>query len=226
MEKRSKYDTDPLDPEFLKRTNEIRGETGDTTVTLHGKLKEQAEERRESPTLRYADPPPISYPSVFIPPKEPPIYQPPIHSAATTTLNDSISGIPSPRNLSKLGIPENIASALPYIPLFLGAIISIIELLLLPREEVKTRTHAAQGLTLHIAILLIGLMFRGAGFLTYYSLGWISWLFVALCGWAFWFSSFGFLIYFMWKVWNGKDQPIKSLSEQSQWINQHFEPIK
>src|SRR3712207_1105629 len=71
-EKRSKYDTDPLDPEFVKRTEE----------NLWGAARAPRPEERdpsarpsvtEEPTRRFDEQMTDSYPSVFVPPA----YQPP-----------------------------------------------------------------------------------------------------------------------------------------------------
>jgi hypothetical protein len=221
-EKRTKYDTDPLDPDFLRRTNEIRDET-DETVTLNGKLPHQHPSRvtEQTPTMRYADSIPESYPSVFAPPHEPPMYQPPTQSNFSPN-----SYTTPPGGLSKLGVSENVASMLPYTPLYIGAIVAIVELFLLPRTEVKTRSHASQGLALHLVILFIGLAFSGASFLAYHSLGSFSWFIVSLCGWLFSVSAFCYLIYSMWLVWKGKDTTIQFVSNFAKWINQHLDPIK
>lgn len=81
-EKRSQYDTDPLDPDFVRRTEEISGgasaarETARTT-NEQARLNPDA----DAPTRRIDDPLSQPYPSIFVPPAPqtppPPSYQQP-----------------------------------------------------------------------------------------------------------------------------------------------------
>src|ERR687895_1508911 len=130
-EKRSKYDTDPLDPDFVRRTEE----------NLWGATRPQRPEETEppqphsvteEPTRRFDEQVTDSYPSVFVPPAyQPPRapqaqpfttfgagpHQPPATTSAPPPAPSSPyagpharhgSG-PTSRPIARLGLPENFA---------------------------------------------------------------------------------------------------------------------
>src|SRR6476646_6701940 len=78
--KKSKYDTNPLDPDVERKAEEVWGDLGGTTPTqqVGGATREvtntpNEDARRnvysEAPTRRYDNPPlEAPYPSVFVPP--------------------------------------------------------------------------------------------------------------------------------------------------------------
>ncbi|HEX8852616.1 MAG TPA: hypothetical protein VF754_03965, partial [Pyrinomonadaceae bacterium] len=78
-EKRSKYDTDPLDPGFARQTEEVfGGQTGQTSADepaapADPQPQPQRAPAADEPTRRFQEKYPTSYPSVFVPP----VYQPP-----------------------------------------------------------------------------------------------------------------------------------------------------
>ena len=88
--KKSKYDTNPLDPDFVKKTEEVRREgTGDSeTQEVKGATRQVGPSNNDSarsniyseaPTRRYDNVPLDSpYPSIFVPPtySQPAPYQP------------------------------------------------------------------------------------------------------------------------------------------------------
>src|SRR6267142_3126774 len=89
--KKSKYDTNPLDPDFVKKTEEVWGEAGggpETQEVTGGATREVAPSNKENPrsniyseapTRRYDNVPLDSpYPSIFVPPtySQPAPYQP------------------------------------------------------------------------------------------------------------------------------------------------------
>ena len=45
------------------------------------------------------------------------------------------------------------------LPFYIGLVVSLLELFLVPRKEVKVRFHASQALALHIAILIVHTLF-------------------------------------------------------------------
>ncbi len=71
-------------------------------------------------------------------------YQNPI----TTDMNSTSS------RKVKNGLPEYILAALPYLPFCIGFIASLLELFVIPRNEVKVRLHAAQGLAAHLLVFV------------------------------------------------------------------------
>lgn len=91
-EKRSKYDTDPLDPDFVRQTEEIGGGGGASSRETARTANEQARLNpdADAPTRRIDDPLAQPYPSVFVPPTQtatppspPPTYQQPTYQQQT-----------------------------------------------------------------------------------------------------------------------------------------------
>jgi len=93
---------------------------------------------------------------------------------------------------------------------------SLVELLLVPRTETRTRFHAAQGLALQAAILILTGVFvfvsviSGSGF----GLGLVR------------AASTIFLIVSMVRVWKGKPQRITPLDEATKWLDEKIKPRK
>lgn len=222
--KKSKYDTNPLDPEVGRKTEEVWGD-GDggkpTTPWVSEPTREVASppgdsSRKnvysEAPTRRYENPPlEAPYPSVFVPPTYAPptqyqqpqnIYQPPVCTRPTS------------RPVLGIGLPEKWALMLPYAPLYIGLIVSLLELFLVPRKEAKVRFHASQALALHIGILIIHTLFGAISTLTDSSLG----------GSLFKAAATIFLIISMIRVSRGEPHRIAPLTEPGKWFNDHIEP--
>ena len=221
--KKSKYDTNPLDPDVEQNAEESWGESGGGAQTqqVRGATRQVGnsanEEARqnvysEAPTRRYDNPPlDTPYPSVFVPPTYAPpaqyqqrqgIYQAPVSNATTS------------RPVAGFGIPEKWAVMLPYAPAYIGLVVSLLELFLVPRKEAKVRFHAAQALALHIAILIVHTLFSIISTLTGSSLG----------GSLFKVGAFVFLIISMIRVWKGEPHVITPLTEPAKWFNEHIEP--
>ena len=237
-EKRSKYDTDPLDPDFARKTEEIwdGGATrvfGDTpTENIGGATRpvSSGDEARynpdaDAPTRRideaFAQ---SSYPSVFVPPA----YQPPRQPAYQQTpqqnfAQQTYAPPPSPyapsspqRTVAGLGVGEKWVTALPYAPFYIGIVAAVIELLVVPRTEVRSRFHAAQGLALHLCILVVSFALRMIGNLGGGSLG----------GILFGVAAFIFLVYSFFRVWRGKEYRIAPLADATRWLNAKIDPKK
>jgi uncharacterized membrane protein len=219
--KKSKYDTNPLDPEVAKEADEEWGEGGGRGDTRQVKGATQqvgaaSDSPRsniysEAPTREFNNPPPdTQYPSVFVPPTyaPPSVYQPPAHFQPNQSRER-----PTSRTVAGIGFPEKWAMILPYAP-YLGIVASIIELLLVPRKETRVRFHAAQGLALQLAIVIIGRLFWIVGAVTDSSLG----------GTLFSLASFIFLIISMIRVWNGEPHRIPPVTEPTHWFNERIEP--
>ena len=237
-DKRSKYDTDPLDPDFVRRTEEnlwgaARAPHAEETDQL---LRDPAAE--EQPTRRFDEQMADTYPSVFVPPA----YQPPRapqaqpfttfgagpHQPPATTSApppgpsspypnpyQSYTG-PTSRPVARLGIPEKFAVILPYFPAYIGLVAALVELAMVPRGETRVRFHAAQGLALQFAMLAISLMLSVIGGITGSRFG----------GTLFWLASFIFLIVSIVRVWKGETHHIAPLDEPANWLSQHIEPRK
>jgi uncharacterized membrane protein len=236
-EKRSKYDTDPLDPDFVRRTEE----------NLWGATRPQRPDQTEpfvppsvteEPTRRLDQQAADSYPSVFVPPAyQPPRapraqpfttfgagpHQPPATTSAPTPGPASPYpgahahvAAPTSRTVSRLGLPENLALIAPYVPFHIGLVASLVELAIVPREETRVRFHAAQGLALQLAIVAVSVLFK----------------FVTLAsGSGFGAMLFGtaatvFLIVSMVRVWQGKPHHIAPLEEPARWLGEKIAPTK
>jgi len=231
--KKSKYDTNPLDPDVERKAEDVWGDLGGVTQQVGGATRQVGNTPNENPeppppsvdnarqnvyseapTRRYDNPPlNAPYPSVFVPPTYAPppaqyqarqnIYQPP--PASSSSLSRPVLGI---------GIPERWATMLAYVPGYVGLVVGLIELFLVPRSEGKVRFHASQAVALHIALLIAQTLFGAINLLTGSSVG----------GSLFKLAAFIFLIISMIRVWKGEPHQITPLAEPAQWFNQHIEP--
>lgn len=220
--KKSKYDTNPLDPDFVKNTEEIgsQGEPRPETQEVRGATREvgssaneaaRANIYSEAPTRRYDNPPLDSpYPSIFVPPtySQPAPYQP------SPPLYPSPDQRPTSRTVAGIGLPEKWAMILPYAPFYIGVVVSLLELFLVPRSEPRVRFHAAQGIALYIAILVVQTLFGVIEVITDSSVG----------GNLFWLASSIFLLVSMRRIWKGKPHHIAPITEPTQWFNEHIQP--
>jgi uncharacterized membrane protein len=243
-EKRSKYDTDPLDPDYARQTTEVWSE-GPTRPVEDASLTGQigGETRRidpataqqprhapdprygpesEAPTRRIDNAVPQSYPSVFVPPpyQPPPASQPYAPPAAHAPHAHGLHGARAfapDRNIAGLGIPERYANVAAYAPFYIGLVVSIIELLLVPRSESRTRYHAAQALGLHLVFLAVGFVLGILG-----GIGGGVRVGAAL----FSFAAIAFLIYSMIKVWNGDQHRLAPLADVTRFLDERVDPRK
>ncbi|HEX7312985.1 MAG TPA: hypothetical protein VF297_03645 [Pyrinomonadaceae bacterium] len=237
-EKRSKYDTDPLDPDFVRRTEE----------NLWGATRPQRPEQTEpfappsvteEPTRRFDEQMADSYPSVFVPPAYQPPRAPqpqpfttfgagPHQPPATTSAPPPGPASPYPgphayqetgptsRSVARLGLPEKWAVALPYAPFYIGLVAGIIELAMVPREERRVRFHAAQGLALQLAILGVSMLFKFVALASGNNFG----------GAIFGMAALVFLIVSFVRVWQGKHHHIAPLDEPARWLGDKIAPTQ
>jgi len=225
-EKRSKYDTDPLDPDFVRQTDEMWGATRAVEPRPTNEVGDAAQSAprvsppSEAPTQRMDEKFSQSYPSIFIPPtyQQPPtVYQqPPQYQQAYAPPPPAAPGFAPERTIAGLNISEKYATVLPYAPFYIGLVVALIELLLVPRRETRVRFHAAQGLALHLAILALSFLF------TFISLITGSWSGGGLVR----FAGFVFLIISMIRVWKGQEHRIGPLSDATKWLNERIDPRK
>lgn len=244
--KRTKYDTNPLDGKVADRADKSlgsahEGRPGPPTEEVQGgptrdirrtaNEEARANPESESPTRRIDDNLAASYPSVFVPPKPRPtatyqpsrapdanIYQPPsvpppnIYQPPPLPMHLQMAS----HTVAGLGISERWANLLPYLPGHLGAVAAVVELLLVPRTETRTRFHAAQGLALQAAILIL------TGFFSFVRL---------ISGNGFGSGILGaaatiFLIVSMVRVWKGRPHHIAPLDEPAKWLDEKIKPRK
>jgi len=225
MEKKTKYDTNPLDPDVERKAEEVWGELGGTTPTqqVGGATREVGNSSNENarqnvyseaPTRRYDNPPlEAPYPSVFVPPTYAPppaqyqprqsVYQAPGSSNAPT-LHRGVTGI---------GVSEKWATMLAYAP-YIGIVVSLLELFLVPRKEVRVRFHASQALALHIVFLVGKVLFDAISLISGSSLG----------STFFKIATFVFLIISMIRLSRGEAHRIEPVAEPAKWLNEHIEP--
>lgn len=221
--KKSKYDTNPLDANEVRKTEEVWGQPGIDgfpTQEVRGATREIGSSANEAarsniyseaPTRRYDTPPLDSpYQSVFVPPT----YSQPVPYQPAITPDLSVRQRPTSRTVAGIGLPEKWAMVLPYAPFFIGIVVSLIELFLVPRSEVRVRFHASQGLALHLAMLVVQTLFGVVATVTGNSIG----------GSLFSVAATIFLVISMLRVWKGKPHHIAPIAEPSQWFNQHIEP--
>ena len=215
--KKSKYDTNPLDPDFVKNAGEGSGDIKPETQEVKGATREigaSANENArqniysEAPTRRYDNVSPDgSYPSIFVPPT----YSPPAPYQPPATPYRPVEQKPTHRTVAGIGLPEKWAEMLPYAP-FVGIVVALLELFLVPRKEPRVRFHAAQGLALHIAILVVRTLFGVVGAITGSSVG----------GAIFGIAATVFLVVSMVRVWKGEPHYIAPIAEPSRWLNEHI----
>jgi uncharacterized membrane protein len=210
---KKKFDTNPLDPSFPERVAEAQ--RAETTQNLDAKTQAFAAAAptsappsvTEDETRRYDN-------SNFMPPYMPPFDGQNVpqayHSAKFAEMNSSNS-----RKVEKIGLPENILTALPYIPFYIGLIAGILVLFFVPKSETKVRFHAAQGLAAHLAILIITTIMGGVGKITD----------LADFGNAiFQIVTTIMLIVFAIKAWQGKPVHIEAVDELTEWLEEKIQP--
>lgn len=229
MEKKGKYDTNPLDPDVERRAEDVWGDLGGVTQQVGGTTQQVGETANdnprpqkpddarknvysEAPTRRYENPPlEAPYPSVFIPPP----YAPPAqYQSRQNIYQPPVSAPSSSRPVLGIGVPEKWATMLAYVPGYIGLVVGLFELFLVPRKEGKVRFHASQSVALHIAILIVQTVFSVISLLSGSTLG----------GTLFKLAAFIFLVISMIRVWKGEPHEITPLAEPAQWFNQHIEP--
>ena len=203
-----KYDTNPLDPEFPEKVKAApRDDDEAATRTLH---TTNAETRQfagamptEEQTRRFTGPAPYS----------PPFngqYVPTHYYSGNADMNRSSS-----RKVDRIGLPENVLTAVPYIPWYLGMVAGLLILFLVPKSEAKVRFHAAQGLAAHIGILIVTTILGIVGNITD----------IAEVGNViFQIVTSIMLVIFAIKAWKGKPVHIESVDSLTEWLEEKIKP--
>lgn len=249
-QKKSKYDTNPLDPDVARRTDDVWGEaraTGDAqsasetedmssaTQSISHTPQQQREAREsleaEAPTRRYDTPKMYtSYPSVFVPP----VYEPPSAQGAATGIASGASATtaghaqpfhqpPTSRRVTNVNLPENVVLMLPYLPFpFIGAAAAALLLFLIPRNEPRARFHASQGLALHMIVLAVSFL---TGIVDNFLSG-SPLVMLKIASAAFSALAFIFFIVSMIRVYKGDPHVVAPLSELTRWLDEKVEPRK
>lgn len=207
---KKKFDTNPLDPDFPSRVTETQqAETLSNLDAQTRKFQSGAPfSVTDEPTMRYENP-------NFAPPYAAPFDGQNVPQNFQTGKFDDMNSTNS-HKVERIGLPENILTALPYLPSPVGLIAGVLELFLVPRSEAKVRFHAAQGLAVHIAILIVSAILKGVdSFTPFVSLSKIFWLVTTI-----------FLIVWALKAFRGKPVHVESVDDLTEWLEDKIQPKK
>ena len=204
-----KYDTNPLDPEFPEKAKAAGAVDADSAVT-RTLTNSSAETQQfggalptEEQTRRFTGATPYS-------PTFNGQYVPMNYSAGNADMNRSSS-----RKVDRVGLPENVLTAVPYIPWYLGMVAGLLILFLVPKSEAKVRFHAAQGLAAHIGILIVTTILGIIGNITN----------IAEVGnLIFQIVTSIMLVIFAVKAWKGKPVHIESVDSLTEWLEEKIKP--
>ena len=205
-----KYDTNPLDPEFPDQVKSASADPDSAaTRTLNHNSAETRQFSGQSPTeertRRFTGSTRFSQPFNGQ-------YVPMNYHADNADMNRSSS-----RKVDKVGLPENVLTAVPYIPWYLGMVAGLLILFLVPKSEAKVRFHAAQGLAAHIGILIVTTILGIVGNITN----------VADVGNViFQIVTSIMMIIFAIKAWKGKPVHIESVDSLTEWLEEKISPGK
>lgn len=203
----TKYDTNPLDPDFpekLRREAEAEVATSVLPQGIGETTRFAPETEEQTRRFAAADQGAFQQPfnGQFVP-------------AVAQNVNVSTTDGSIYRKVEKLGLPENILTAVPYIPWFLGLVAGILLLLLTPKSEQKVRFHAAQGVAAHIGILIVTTILGVLDNVTD----------IADIGSAiFTLVTSIMLVVFALKAWQGKPVHIESIEDLTNWFEDKIEP--
>jgi uncharacterized membrane protein len=202
---KKKYDTNPLDPEFPQKAREAQTET-----LPHSGAQTQPfpfASPTEEQTRRFGDAEFSGYSAPFDASGVPANFQ--------TAQLETEAENPSKRTVSKVGLPENVLTALPYIPFYVGLIAGLVILFLVPRSETKARFHAAQGLAAHVGVLIVSSVLSGIGHITDF----------ADFGNTF-FKIAALVMFIIWtiKALSGKPVHIEAVDDLTNWLDDKIQP--
>lgn len=196
---KKKFDTNPLDPELPKKAAEEREAQTEYKLTTETKNFPPSELTDEQ-TRKFEE---DQFQSAYNPPN----YQPP----AVYQPNRFVEKQPINRKVDKVGMPENVLVALPYLPWGIGLVAGFIELLIVPSTEPKVRFHAAQGLALNLGILLISFIL---GVVVRFS-DWAD-----FGSWLFGIAMTVLSIYWAYKAYKGEPVHIESVDDLTNWLEE------
>jgi uncharacterized membrane protein len=213
-----KYDTNPLDPDFPEKAKAAAA-AAETDI----EMETQTLPYRGSETRRFAEPTPIdaqtrkfapddvsAYSTQYSPPFNGQ-YVPANYSPYGLTQEDRSHN----RKVAKIGLPENILTAVPYIPWWPGFIAGLVLLFLGPKSETKVRFHAAQALAAHVAIWIVGTILGIAG----------SAIHIGDVGSGIFSVVMGvMLVIFAIRAWQGKAIHIQSVDVLTNWLEEKITP--
>lgn len=200
-----KFDTNPLDPEFPNKVKEAKTSTLPQGNPETAKFPAAAAVTEEQ-TRKFDEPNFQAYQSPYNGQQIPANYQ----TANLADMNQS-----SARKVAKIGLPENLLTAVPYIPFYIGLIAGILTLIFVPKSEAKVRFHAAQGVAAHLAILIVSSILGGIGNVTDIAeIGSVIFTIVTTI----------MLVIFAIKAYSGKPVHIESVDDLTSWLEERIKP--
>ena len=205
---KKKFDTNPLDPEFPEKVKR-EAETVALPKTEFQTAEFPPASVTEQETRRFNDANFNAYQAPYNGQNVPANYQ---TSKLYTQPTENIS-----RKVDKIGLPENILTALPYIPFYIGLIAGLIILFTVPKSETKVRFHAAQGLAAHLAILIISAILGGIAKVTDFADFGVG---------IFQIVTMVMLIIFAIKAFQGKPIHIEAVEDLTDWLDDKIKPKK
>ncbi|HEX8370521.1 MAG TPA: hypothetical protein VF604_18390 [Pyrinomonadaceae bacterium] len=203
---KKKFDTNPLDPEFPERLKEA--ETNALPKNNYKTSEFPRHSVTEEETRRFNEAEFNAFSSPYDGSQIPAHFQPSKINAQTEDIS---------RKVAKVGLPENVLTALPYIPFYIGLISGLLILLFVPKSETKVRFHAAQGLAAHIGIFIVSAILGLVGNVT----GMAN-----VGNWIFQIVTTVMLIIFAVKAWQGHPVHIESVDDLTEWLEEKIKPIK
>lgn len=213
MMAKKKFDTNPLDPEFPKKVA-FEPQTQETqTLSQNGAATRIFDEpiiNEDQTTRKFDEANFNAYQAPYNGQNIPSNYQPPQYPSPQYPFAQQDRS----RKVAKVGLPENVLTALPYIPFGIGLIAGIIELFIVPKSEAKVRFHAAQGVAAQLAVIIISAILHSIGNLT---------------GAEFGNSIFGIvtmvmLIVFAIKAFQGKPIHLEAVDDLTNWLEDKIKP--
>ncbi len=201
----TKYDTNPLDPDFPEKAKAAAAAQGTQTLGSSGARTQKFADPDEEQTRRFATTDPAAFPYGFNSNYDHQTYQPIGFSGDHSAT----------RKVDKVGLPENVLTALPYIPWYIGMIAGLLILFLVPKSETKVRFHAAQGLAAHIGILIVTSMLGIVGNITDFATTGTR---------LFYIVTTVMLAIFAFKAWKGKPVHIESVDSLTNWLEEKISP--
>lgn len=203
-----KFDTNPLDPTFPEKVKE-KEERG--TSPLHG---------NNGRTRHFSEPVVTEEQTRKFTEDEHGVYEPmfgpDVHHQPVSLYRENREVESRSLKIGNISLPENVLTALPYIPFaFIGIVAGIIELIFIPKSEPKVRYHAAQGLAAQCAIWIVTSI-----------LGAVSWGsdLASTASTIFGIVTTIMLLVFAFKAWQGKPIHIESVEALTDWLEDKIKP--
>lgn len=203
----NKYDTNPLDPDFPEKLRrEAEAEVATQVLPQGIGATQRFAPETEEQTRRFVEADQAAFQQPFNGQFVPAVAQ----NVNVSTTDGSIH-----RKVERLGLPENVLIAVPYIPWFLGLVAGILLLLLTPKSEQKVRFHAAQGVAAHIGILIVTTILGVVNNVSDIA---------DIGSFIFTLVTSIMLVVFALKAWQGKPVHIESIEDLTNWFEDKIEP--